>query len=280
MNFDRSEADSIKFNNLLESEDSLIVKRVSINGETGVFEVPKNKLKCNSCIAGQSGCCRTCSDQIFSFIKSKKEIPDLNTIPECVAEGWPEKYNEALKEGCRIQGKVLLSRVPGELHFSSGKKLESDGVLDISLFRENRFDFSHKINRISFGESTEVAVDPLRGLMVTLSPDDNITYSYYLKLVPYQLNYKNGTKSSGFHLSATRHQRKNIGETAFPIVFFNYEFSAMSLIQTQSRRPFSSFITGFCAIIGGIYTLSALIDSFIFSVERSLKVKAGYGKLY
>lgn len=215
-------------------------------------------------------------------MKNGKEIPELHTIEECKNEGWPDTYEESMKEGCHIQGEMLVSRLSGEFHFSLGKSFDLNGahVHDISLFKGQAFDFSHKIVNIAFGDVNSKSSNPLQGATVDFKQDENVTYSYYLKLVPFQLKYSHDKASKGFHLSATRHQRKNMGESALPLVVFNYEFSAMSLVQTQSRRPFSSFITGLFAIIGGIYTLSALLDSCIFSVERSLKAKDIYGKSY
>jgi hypothetical protein len=285
LNFDRSEASSQKVNNLLEIEEGLNIERVTSDGVSlGKFTVSKNSLACNECIDEPGSCCRTCTDQISSFLRKGQSVPNLSTIKECIDEKWPEKYEHALKEGCRVKGQILISRLPGEFHFSVGRSRDINGthVHDISLFRGHSFDFSHKINSLSFGSylDNDVLGHPLNGVMSELNSDENITFNYYLKLVPFLCKYRNKKITSGFHLSATRHQKKNLGESALPIIVFNYEFSAISLVQAQVRRPFSSFITGMCAIIGGIYTLSALLDSCMYSVERSIKHKNNYGKTY
>jgi hypothetical protein len=63
-----------------------------------------------------------------------------------------------------------------------------------------------------------------------------------------------------------------------PGVFFNYDISPMLVIYTETQKSFTSFITGVCAIVGGILTLAGLLDTFFYSAERALKRKVDLGK--
>lgn len=62
-------------------------------------------------------------------------------------------------------------------------------------------------------------------------------------------------------------------------VFFNYDISPMLVIYSEKKKPFSEFFTEFCGIIGGVYTLTALIDSIFYKAERHMKTKIATGKL-
>jgi len=47
---------------------------------------------------------------------------------------------------------------------------------------------------------------------------------------------------------------------------------------TEKRRSFSHFLTGVCAIIGGVFTVAGIIDSFIYHGVRNFK-KTQIGKM-
>jgi len=47
---------------------------------------------------------------------------------------------------------------------------------------------------------------------------------------------------------------------------------------TESRKSFAHFLTSVCAIIGGVFTVAGILDSFIYHSMRSLKKKVELGK--
>lgn len=61
-------------------------------------------------------------------------------------------------------------------------------------------------------------------------------------------------------------------------VFFNFDISPMLVIQKEERKSFTSFLTGVCAIVGGIFTVASIIDGAIWRAERTLKRKMELGK--
>ncbi len=46
------------------------------------------------------------------------------------------------------------------------------------------------------------------------------------------------------------------------------------------RSSFLTFLTSVCAIVGGVFTVSGLIDGFVYQAERVLRKKNEIGKLY
>ena len=61
-------------------------------------------------------------------------------------------------------------------------------------------------------------------------------------------------------------------------VFFNYEISPMLVTYTEQRKSITSFLTGVCAIVGGVFTVAGMIDSFLYTAEKRLKKKIELGK--
>jgi hypothetical protein len=61
-------------------------------------------------------------------------------------------------------------------------------------------------------------------------------------------------------------------------VFFLYDLSPIMVKFTEARRSFTHFLTGLCAIIGGVFTVAGIIDSFIYHGLRSVQTKINLGK--
>ncbi len=48
----------------------------------------------------------------------------------------------------------------------------------------------------------------------------------------------------------------------------------------EERLPFLAFITSACAIVGGVFTVSGIVDSFVYQGQRLVKKKMDLGKQY
>ena len=48
---------------------------------------------------------------------------------------------------------------------------------------------------------------------------------------------------------------------------------------SERSSSFMHFITNVCAIVGGVFTVSGIIDSFIYQSERIIRKKLDLGKL-
>lgn len=57
-----------------------------------------------------------------------------------------------------------------------------------------------------------------------------------------------------------------------------YELSPIMVKFTETRKSFAHFLTGVCAIIGGVFTVAGLVDSMIYHSMKSLKKKIELGK--
>lgn len=68
-------------------------------------------------------------------------------------------------DACRIHGSLILNKVSGNFHITAGKSLNLPrGHIHISAFMSDRdYNFSHRINRFNFGDSSPGIVHSLEG---------------------------------------------------------------------------------------------------------------------
>jgi len=107
-------------------------------------------------------------------------------------------------EGCKLQGYILINKVPGNFHISShayttmlGTVLKEAGLTTLDL--------SHVINHLSFGKSDDIGkikqrfkqgiFHPLDGLNKIKSSDlqdSGVMHQYYISVVPTTFESLNG----------------------------------------------------------------------------------------
>lgn len=108
-------------------------------------------------------------------------------------------------------------------------------------------------------------------------------FQYYIKIVPTSYVRKDGTVIFSNQFSVTKHQKVVSiisGESGMPGIFFQYELSPLMVKYTEKERSFGHFITNVCAIIGGVYTVAGLLDTFIYHSIKLIQKKIELGKLH
>ncbi|XP_044973189.1 endoplasmic reticulum-Golgi intermediate compartment protein 3-like [Hordeum vulgare subsp. vulgare] len=97
---------------------------------------------------------------------------------------------------------------------------------------------------------------------------------------PYYLYRYQGAKDSLKSVSVTEHFREAIGlPRPPPGVYFFYEFSPIQVDFTEENTSLLHFLTNICVILGGIFTVAGIIDSFVYHGHRAIKKKMETGKL-
>ncbi|RUO96553.1 endoplasmic reticulum vesicle transporter, partial [Jimgerdemannia flammicorona] len=210
----------------------------------------------------------------------------------CVREGWSEKLKTQSNEGCNINGNLLVNKVRGNFHIAPGRSFQQSHmhVHDMQSYFAGaqegaKFDFSHVIHHLRFGEAvskTDMS-NPLDNTSKTTDQRElevGMMYQYFLKIVSTEFRFLNKPDIFTNQYSVTQHERVLNGGTmnGLPGLFFNFEISPMLIIYKESRTSFTSFLTGVCAIVGGIFTVAGMIDGFIYRAERTLKRKMEMGK--
>jgi hypothetical protein len=62
-------------------------------------------------------------------------------------------------------------------------------------------------------------------------------------------------------------------------VFFFYDLSPIKVLYSEESASFLAFLTSACAIVGGVFTMSGVVEGLIWSGQRAMKKKRAEGKL-
>jgi len=254
-------------------------------GEKKVQELPPNY--CGSCYGAESqpgDCCNTCEQVQETYRKKGWAFVNADGIEQCRREGWSERMAEQVGEGCQVYGYLLVNKVAGNFHFAPGKSFQQHHmhVHDLQPFKNLKYNLSHTIQRLSFGKEFPGIINPLDGVKKdnVEEKDGPAMYQYFVKIVPTMYESLNGQVLNTNQFSVTEHFKSLKGENThgLPGLFFMYELSPIMVKFLEHKKSFAHFLTGVCAIIGGVFTVAGIIDSFLYHSMRSLKKKVEIGK--
>lgn len=214
---------------------------------------------------------------IFKEPKEEGHSHDAHTqVPQPDYEELKKEIQN--KEGCQLVGNISVLRVPGNFHISShayGRtiaRLVAEGVF--------KYDISHKINHISFGDESDIQLikanfhvgnlNPLDGVVKSRKNDKDKIYEYYLKVVPTSYIDMNG-KSYDVNQFTTNSNEVPINMT-IPTIYFRYDIAPILVRFEQFKESFFEFFVQVCAIIGGIYSVIGILDTLINRLLRTTKL--------
>lgn len=171
-------------------------------------------------------------------------------------------------DACRLYGSLSLNKVAGVLNFvTGGSAILQFGTLHIHL--EDDFNgkgpanFSHRINRLSFGDFSRRLVQPLEGDESILG--ESSVVQYFIKVVPTEIQNVFSTVKT-FQYSVTENIRKlpkdGHGHST-PGIYFKYDFSPLKVIVFSDRENLIQFIVHLCSIISGVIVISGIINSLL-----------------
>lgn len=63
-----------------------------------------------------------------------------------------------------------------------------------------------------------------------------------------------------------------------PAIWFRYDLTPITVKYVRRRKPFYTFLTSVCAIVGGTFTVAGIIDSIVFATNELFR-KIELGKL-
>lgn len=241
--------------------------------------------RCESCYGAETAdkpCCNTCEEVRESYRRKGWAFNSPSGIAQCQREGWKDKLDEQKNEGCNVYGFIEVNKVAGNFHFAPGKSFMQHHVHvhDLQPFGATKFNLTHHIKHLSFGHEYPGIQNPLDNTNEA-AEQSGIMYQYFVKVVPTVYKKLSGEVLHTNQYSVTKHQRtvrQLTGEHGLPGVFILYELSPMMVQFTEKRRSFMHFLTGVCAIIGGVFTVAGLIDSMIYHSAKVLQEKIDLGK--
>ncbi|KDO80920.1 hypothetical protein CISIN_1g016587mg [Citrus sinensis] len=243
-----------------------------------------NETYCGSCYGAESSdedCCNNCEEVREAYRKKGWALSNPDLIDQCKREGFLQRIKEEEGEGCNIYGFLEVNKVAGNFHFAPGKSFHQSGVHvhDILAFQRDSFNISHKINKLAFGEHFPGVVNPLDGVRWTQETPSGM-YQYFIKVVPTVYTDVSGHTIQSNQFSVTEHFRSSEQGRlqTLPGVFFFYDLSPIKVTFTEEHVSFLHFLTNVCAIVGGVFTVSGIIDAFIYHGQRAIKKKIEIGK--
>ncbi|RZC49300.1 hypothetical protein C5167_017719 [Papaver somniferum] len=195
-------------------------------------------------------CCNSCEEVREAYRKKGWGLGNPELIDQCKREGFFQQIKDEEGEGCNIYGFLEVNKVAGNFHFAPGKSFHQSNVhvQDLLAFQKDSYNISHKINKLSFGEYFPGAMNPLDGVQ-WMQEVPNGMYQYFIKVVPTVY-----TDISGHTIQSNQ------------VTF------------TEGHVSFLHFLTNVCAIVGGVFTVSGIVDSFIYHGQKAIKKKMEIGK--
>lgn len=122
---------------------------------------------------------------------------------------WKARLNAQKNEGCNIHGFVTVNRIPGNFHFAPGYSFQVNSMHlhDLRAFPDMKFDFTHYIHYLAFGEYHPSLILPLNGVNKT-GLGENDVFTYFIKVVSTEFLYLNSSMLDTNQYSVTQHHRQ------------------------------------------------------------------------
>lgn len=170
------------------------------------------------------------------------------------------------QNACRIHGLIYVNKVAGNLHITLGKPVTTlRGHAHFApLIRKEVYNFSHRIDCLSFGNDVPGHINPLDGTeKITL--ENNQLFQYFITVVPTKL-HTSDISVDMHQFSVTERERvinNMAGSYGVSGIFFKYKLSPLMVRVSEEHMPFSVFLVRLCGIIGGIFSTSDLLHRLI-----------------
>ncbi|XP_054164567.1 endoplasmic reticulum-Golgi intermediate compartment protein 3-like [Oppia nitens] len=274
-----------------EKDNTIGTKKLSAKKEflNKVTETPVTTLdpnRCESCYGAESGrrkCCNTCDEVRQAYSEKGWGLNNMDDIMQCKREGIKSRLQNYDKEGCQVFGYVEVNRVGGNLHIAPGKSFTKHHVHvhDLSIGDYQRFNLTHKVRHLSFGRTMPGKTNPLDGTFQS-AEEGAMMFQYYIKIVATLYAKSDGQTLQTNQFAVTRHKKPvldALSENGMPGVFFVYEFGPVMVKYSEINKSFMHFLTSLCAITGGIFTVSAIIDSLLYHSIKAIQKKIELGKV-
>eukprot|EP00245_Coleochaete_scutata_P010511 TRINITY_DN3696_c0_g3_i1.p1 TRINITY_DN3696_c0_g3~~TRINITY_DN3696_c0_g3_i1.p1 ORF type:complete len:351 (+),score=56.23 TRINITY_DN3696_c0_g3_i1:119-1171(+) len=179
----------------------------------------------------------------------------------------------AAHEGCMVYGRLDVERVAGNFHVSVHG--QSYYVLQRVFTDVKQVNISHIIHKASFGPEYPGIVNPLDGFVRILEDHKSTesgTFKYFLKVVPTTYRHLNGEVIPTNQFSVTEYfTPSRPHDNTLPAVYFLYDLSPVAVTVEEKRRNFFHFITRLCAVLGGTFAVSGLLDRWIHRLIKHLE---------
>uniref|UniRef100_A0A8C8CEE2 Endoplasmic reticulum-Golgi intermediate compartment protein n=1 Tax=Oncorhynchus tshawytscha TaxID=74940 RepID=A0A8C8CEE2_ONCTS len=167
---------------------------------------------------------------------------------------------------CRIHGHVYVNKVAGNFHITVGKPIHHPrGHAHIAAFvSHDTYNFSHRIDHVSFGEEIPGIINPLDGTE-KITSNHNEMFQYFITVVPTKL-HTSKVSADTHQFSVTERERvinHAAGSHGVSGIFMKYDTSSLMVTVSEQHMPLWQFLVRLCGIIGGIFSTTGMIHGFV-----------------
>lgn len=209
--------------------------------------------------------------RMHAFMEGYRALKILEEFKGDLPTYMPKRQDEESKDkpydACRVHGSFEVNKVAGNFHITAGKSIyHPRGHAHLSaLVPSEIFNYSHRIDVLSFGHWVPGYINPLDGDIVTTEKHMQM-YQYYVQIVPTTIKSLSGRITKTNQYSVTQRIREidhNSGSHGISGIFFKYDMSSI-MVRVESRhRSFWGFLVRLCGIVGGMFATSGMLHSFI-----------------
>ncbi|XP_046878585.1 endoplasmic reticulum-Golgi intermediate compartment protein 2-like [Hypomesus transpacificus] len=167
---------------------------------------------------------------------------------------------------CRIHGHVYVNKVAGNFHVTVGKPIHHPrGHAHIAAFvSHDTYNFSHRIDHLSFGEEIPGIINPLDGTE-KITDNNNHMFQYFITVVPTKL-HTSKVSADTHQFSVTERERvinHAAGSHGVSGIFVKYDTSSLMVTVSEQHMPLWQFLVRLCGIIGGIFSTTGMLHGLV-----------------
>lgn len=232
-------------------------------------------LRCPSCFQShedEDDCCATCEEVRAAFSTRGIASRGDYVFGQCVKEAYSAAGAQP-EEGCRIEASLRLKKVPATLHVGVARRPDRDLVAGEWQAAVSHLDLGHTIDGLAFGPDFPGLVHVLDGRQKTghHAPDSE-HYLYKLQAIP-TLYEEDGQDPIASHQYSVLEHVKAVdlaskAEDTMPAgLWLEYDFTPFEVRVTTSRKSMWHFLTECCAIMGGVFAFSGMLDNFAYQLN-------------
>ncbi|XP_028673847.1 endoplasmic reticulum-Golgi intermediate compartment protein 2 [Erpetoichthys calabaricus] len=169
-------------------------------------------------------------------------------------------------DACRIHGHLYVNKVAGNFHITVGKAIPHPrGHAHLAaLVSHDTYNFSHRIDHLSFGEIVPGIINPLDGTE-KISRKHNQMFQYFITIVPTKL-HTSQISADTHQYSVTEQERvidHSAGSHGVSGIFMKYDISSLMVTVTEQHMPFWQFAIRLCGIVGGIFSTTGMLHGLV-----------------
>ena len=131
---------------------------VVVDEKKGNQSFSRLRIECGDCFGAKekTECCNTCEELIDAYRKKNWDVESVKSrAPQCAGFSYLEKWKNGVERGCRLEGKLSITKVQGHIFIIPGR---IDDLLSYSEIRQiaSSINVTHTIHHFSLGEAIPV----------------------------------------------------------------------------------------------------------------------------